>query len=36
MLDVRDTDLPVTVRSADDGDLTTLVMPRSAPGSSAS
>ncbi|WP_016935446.1 DNA polymerase III subunit beta family protein [Rhodococcus sp. R1101] len=31
MLDIRGTDLPVTVRSADDGDLTTLVMPRSAP-----
>ncbi|MBS9372930.1 Multidrug-efflux transporter 1 regulator [Rhodococcus sp. B50] len=31
MLDLRGTDLPVTVRSADNGDLTTLVMPRSAP-----
>ncbi|WP_280746506.1 hypothetical protein [Rhodococcus gordoniae] len=31
LLDIRGTDLPVTVRSADDGDLTTLVMPRSAP-----
>ena len=31
MLDLRGPDLPVTVRSADDGDLTTLVMPRSAP-----
>lgn len=31
MLDLRGPDLPVTVRSADEGDLTMLVMPRHAP-----